>query len=342
MRMKEAYLYEKLGGKKVKCNLCSHRCVIPEGKAGICQVRENRGGILYSLVYGKAAANNVDPIEKKPFFHFLPGSYSFSIATVGCNFHCRNCQNFDISQIVRDNSRITGEDFSPDEAVRHAVEYDCKSISYTYTEPAIFLEYSYETACIARRKGIRNNFVTNGFMTEEALDFFHPNLDAANVDLKSFRETFYKEMCGGRLKPVLSSIKKMKDLGIWIEVTTLIIPTMNDSTEELREIAEFIRDVGDDVPWHVSRFHPTYRVDNIPSTPIEVLRKAREIGMEAGLRYVYIGNVPGDDGENTYCYKCGKLLIKRSGFQVFENLITDSKCSGCGTVIDGVFEVADG
>ena len=303
----------------------------------MCRVRENRGGKLYSLVYEKAIAKNIDPVEKKPFFHFLPGSSSLSIATVGCNFRCSYCQNFDISQVVRDNGRMVGEDISPEELVKYAVRYDCKSISYTYTEPTIFLEYAYDTACIAKEKGIRNNFVTNGYMTEEALEFFHPDLDAANVDLKAFTDKFYVEMCGGKLEPVLSSIAKMKSLGVWVEVTTLIIPTMNDSPVELRQIAEFIKSVGEDIPWHVSRFHPTYKVNGIDSTSVETLKKAREIGLSAGLRYVYTGNIPGDDGENTYCYGCKRLLIRRHGFNVLENAIVDGKCPQCDAVIDGVF-----
>ncbi len=335
--MKEAYLYEKANGKAVKCKLCAHRCTIAPGKEGICRVRENRGGTLYSLVYGKAVARNVDPIEKKPFFHFLPGSSSFSIATVGCNFHCSYCQNFDISQMVRDGNEIIGESLPPEDVVRLAVEYDCRSISYTYTEPTIFMEYAYDTACFAKEKGLKNNFVTNGYMTEEALKFVRPNLDAANIDLKAFTDKFYTDMCGAKLEPVLSSIAGMKRLGIWVEVTTLIIPTLNDSPHELREIAEFIKSVGEEIPWHVSRFHPTYRVNDTPATPADILRKAREIGREAGLRYVYTGNIPGDDGENTYCYQCGKLLIRRYGFQVIENVIVDAKCPQCGAVIDGVF-----
>jgi pyruvate formate lyase activating enzyme len=335
--MKEAYLYKKEAGGEVRCELCAHRCIIAPGKKGICRVRENRGGTLYSLVYGKAVARNIDPIEKKPFFHFLPASSSFSIATVGCNFRCSYCQNFDISQMVRDGNEIIGENLPPEDVVRLAVEHDCQSISYTYTEPTIFMEYAYDTARLAKEKGLKNNFVTNGYMTEEALRFVHPNLDAANIDLKAFTEKFYTDMCGAKLEPVLSSIAGMKRLGIWVEVTTLIIPTLNDSPHELREIAEFIRGVGEEIPWHVSRFHPTYRVNDTPATPADTLKKAREIGREAGLRYVYTGNIPGDDGENTYCYQCGKLLIRRYGFQVIENVIVDAKCPQCEAVIDGVF-----
>ena len=335
--MKEAYLYEKLDENNLRCKLCSHRCIIAPGKRGICRVRENRDGKLYSLVYERAAARNIDPIEKKPFFHFLPSSHSFSIATVGCNFNCAFCQNSDISQIVRNDGEIIGEKLTPESIVELAAAHSCKSISYTYTEPTIFMEYACDTARIAKKKGIKNNFVTNGYMTKEALNFLHPNLDAANVDLKAFSDKFYRQMCGAKLKPVLSSIEEMKRLGIWVEVTTLIIPSLNDSDKELREIAEFIKNTGEEIPWHLSRFHPTYKVNNIPSTPVETLRRARKIGKEAGLRYVYSGNVPGDDGENTYCYSCGKPLIRRFGFQMLENVIVEGKCPRCGAVIDGVF-----
>ena len=335
--MKEAYLYDKIEGEKVKCKLCSHRCVVAKGAKGVCKVRENRGGTLYTLVYGKAIAKNIDPIEKKPFFHFLPGSHSLSIATAGCNFRCSYCQNFDISQVVRDDGRIVGDNILPEDIVDDAIGYNSQSISYTYTEPTIFMEYAYDTACLAKEKGIRNNFVTNGYMTEESLRFFHPNLDAANVDLKAFTDEFYSEMCGGKLEPVLSSIREMKGMGVWVEVTTLLIPGKNDSPEELRQIAEFIKGVGEDIPWHVSRFYPTYRVNDIRPTSVEMLQKAREIGKEVGLRYVYTGNVPGDDGENTYCYSCGKVLVRRHGFKVLKNIIVDSKCPQCAATIDGVF-----
>jgi pyruvate formate lyase activating enzyme len=333
----EAMFYEKLDAKMVNCNLCSHRCSrIADSKRGICGVRENRDGELYSLVYGKVVARSVDPIEKKPLFNFLPGSQSYSIATVGCNFHCDNCQNYDISQLPKTRGTIVGEDTSPEAIVLAAKLSNCESIAYTYSEPTIFFEYAYDIAKRAKNVGIRNVFVTNGYITPEALREISPYLDAANIDLKSFSDEFYRQNCGARLQPVLDSIKLYKSLGIWIEITTLIIPTLNDSEEELKKIAEFIKEVGEDIPWHITQFHPTYKLMDQPRTPVATLRKARQIGLEAGLRYVYEGNVPGENGENTYCHKCGKLLIRRIGYRILENKIENSACTYCGTKIDGL------
>jgi len=334
--MREALLYEKLKNKKVRCNLCPHHCVIEEAKRGICGVKENKEGTLYSLVYGRAVASGVDPIEKKPFFHFFPGSYAFSIATVGCNFSCLFCQNADISQFPKEKKEIIGEFLPPEEIVSYAKRNKCKSISYTYTEPTIFFEYAYETAKIAHQQGIKNNFVTNGFISKEAIKLISPYLDAANVDLKSFGDDFYKKFCGARLQPVLDSLKLMKELGIWVEVTTLIIPTLNDSAEELKSIAEFILGLGQETPWHISRFYPHYKMADLPPTPVETLHKAREIGKKVGLNYVYSGNVPGDEGENTFCPHCGKKVISRYGFQTLENRLKEGKCPYCGTKIAGV------
>jgi len=334
--MKEAMFYEKLGDAVVQCNLCSHRCKITDSKRGICGVRENRNGTLYSLVYGKVVARAVDPIEKKPFFHFLPGSRAYSIATVGCNFRCGNCQNFEISQMPKDRNLILGQDVSPEEIVVAAKRNNCESIAYTYTEPTIFFEYAYDVAKLAKKEGMKNVFVTNGYITEEALVEIKPYLDASNIDLKSFSDEFHRKNCGARLNPVLDSIRLHKSLGIWIEITTLVIPTLNDSEGELRKIAEFVKEVGEEIPWHISQFYPMYKLLDLPPTPIATLRRAREIGLEVGLRYVYEGNVPGEAGENTYCYKCGKLLIRRYGYQILENRIKNSVCSYCGAKIDGV------
>ena len=336
--MKEAYLYTKQSGNKVRCFLCSHRCLISDGKRGVCCVRENRKGILFSLVYEKLISANVDPIEKKPFFHFLPGSRAFSVAAPGCNFRCLHCQNHEISQLPRDKEIIMGEKVSAEEIVSLALKHNCASISYTYTEPTIFFEYAYDTATIARTKGLKNNFVTNGYMTAEALDMIAPYLDGANVDLKSFSEEFYKKVCGAKLKPVLESIAKMHALGIWVEVTTLIIPTLNEAEGELREVARFLLSVSPAIPWHVSAFYPTYRMMDKPRTSPEIIRRAREIGLEEGLRYVYIGNIPGAEGENTSCYHCQKVLIRRHGYQIAENSITEGKCPHCGTPIEGVWQ----
>ncbi len=334
--MKEAMLWRPGKEKNVKCYLCSHHCLIKPSKRGICGVRENQDGVLYSLVYGKTIAKHVDPIEKKPLYHFLPGSFSYSIATVGCNLKCLFCQNADISQMPRDYNKIMGEEFLPDEVVKQAKATRCRTIAYTYTEPTIFFEYAYETSLLASQDGLKNLFITNGYMTEDALEAIHPHLHAANVDLKAFNNEYYKKICGAKLKPVLESIRTMKKLGVWIEITTLLIPTLNDSESELKDLAQFILDVGPEVPWHISRFYPTYRLTDVAPTPVKSIRKAREIGLKVGLRYVYSGNVPGDEGENTFCYNCGHLLIQRVGYSIAKNEIADSKCPQCGSKIDGV------
>ncbi len=325
-------------GGKVLCGLCNHRCLISDGKRGICAVRENRDGVLYSLVYDKVIAQNIDPIEKKPLFHFLPGSRSFSIATPGCNFRCLHCQNADISQLPRDHQGIiTGREVQPAAIVEAAREYGCASISYTYTEPTIFFELAYDTARLAVEAGIRNVFVTNGYITPEALKTIKPWLHAANIDLKGFTEDFYRKVCGAKLQPLIDSIRLYKELGIWIEITTLVIPGHNDSDEELRKIAGFIKSVGEDIPWHVSRFHPTYKLLDSPITPAATLSRARQIGLDSGLRYVYEGNIPGE-GEETFCPQCRKSLVKRIGFQVLDNGVKAGKCGFCGTKMDGVWE----
>jgi pyruvate formate lyase activating enzyme len=290
-----------------------------------------------SLVYDRIIARNIDPIEKKPLFHFLPGSLSYSVATPGCNFRCKHCQNADISQLPQDRGgMVPGEPVSPAEIVEAALRHHCASISYTYTEPTIFFELAYDTAKLARKAGLKNVFVTNGYITSDALREISPFLDAANIDLKGFTDDFYKKICGARLQPVLDSIHLYKELGIWIEITTLVIPGHNDSENELRQIARFIRSVGEGVPWHVSRFHPTYKLIDQPRTPLETLKRARQIGIDEGLRYVYEGNIPGE-GEETLCWSCGKPLVKRYGFSVEENHVKDGKCGYCGAKMDGVW-----
>ncbi|MDY6854127.1 MAG: AmmeMemoRadiSam system radical SAM enzyme [Thermodesulfobacteriota bacterium] len=334
--MKESMLYNRLNEGKVKCNLCNHRCVISPCTKGICAVRENKAGTLYSLIYGFAISSNVDPIEKKPLFHFLPGSRSYSIATVGCNFRCLHCQNSEISQTPRDHDRIIGKNYGCKEIVEDAVNTNCKSISYTYTEPTIYFEYAYDTAKLAHKEGIKNVFVTNGYMTLETLKTIGPYLDAANVDLKSFSDDFYKEICGAKLNFVLDSIRLMKELGVWVEVTTLLIPRLNDGDDELQKIAGFIKEVGEEIPWHVSAFYPTYKLLDYPRTPVKTLHRAREIGLNEGLRYVYCGNIPGDEGENTYCYNCKQPLIERQGYLISKNRVKDGSCPSCDTKIDGI------
>ena len=337
--LKEAMFFETLEDKLVNCNLCSHRCRrIADSKRGICGVRENIDGKLYSLVYGKLVARSVDPIEKKPLFNFLPGSKSYSIATLGCNFNCGNCQNYDISQLPKVRKQIFGEETPIEDVVLAAKENNCASISYTYTEPTIFFEYAYDVAKLAKKEGLKNVFVTNGYITPEALREIAPYLDAANIDLKSFSDEFYRKSCGARLQPVLESIRLYKKLGIWIELTTLIIPTLNDTDEELRKIAEFIKELGEDTPWHITQFYPTYKFIDLPRTPVATLRRAREIGLDVGLRYVYEGNVLGERGENTYCHNCGKQLISRFGYKIEENRIKNSLCGFCGAKVDGVYD----
>ncbi|MCW4033675.1 MAG: AmmeMemoRadiSam system radical SAM enzyme [Candidatus Bathyarchaeota archaeon] len=334
--MKEALFYKHNDNKSVTCFLCPHRCTIPESKRGICKVRENRDGKLYSLVYGKLISEAIDPIEKKPLYHFYPASLSYSIATVGCNLRCFNCQNYEISQMPKNKDLIYGEQTKPEDVISSAKKYDCLSISYTYTEPTIFFEYAFDTSIIAHEKNIKNVFVTNGYITEEALVKISPFLDGVNIDLKSMSDKFYREICGAELQHVLDSIKLYKRLGIWIEITTLIIPSKNDSEKELNEIADFISDIGKEIPWHVSQFYPTYKMNDLPRTPTTTLKKARTIGYDAGLKYVYTGNIPGDEGESTYCYNCGEILIKRYGFQLATIKIKNGKCFRCNTKIDGV------
>jgi pyruvate formate lyase activating enzyme len=334
--MKEAMLYEKLSDSRVRCNLCAHRCVILEGKHGICQVRENRNGVLYTLVYGRIIAEHVDPVEKKPLLHFYPGSTAYSIATPGCNFRCEWCQNWEISQMPRQQHLTTGKETSPKEIVAAAQRARSRSIAYTYTEPTVFFEYTYDTARLAHAAGLANIYVTNGYMTEEMLETLQPYLDAANVDLKAFRDETYRKYVGARLQPVLDSLKSMKRLGIWLEVTTLVVQGINDDPEELRDAAQFVADeLGVDTPWHISRFFPAYEMIDLPPTPVAVLEQARKIGLEAGLRYVYVGNVPGE--ENTSCHSCGRLLIRRSGYWILENNVEpDQRCPDCRARVAGV------
>ncbi|HEX9971357.1 MAG TPA: AmmeMemoRadiSam system radical SAM enzyme [bacterium] len=336
--MKEALFYRQLDDEKVICELCPHSCTLKENQVGICGVRKNVLGKLYSLVYGKAIAVHIDPIEKKPLFHLAPGSRSFSMATVGCNFHCKFCQNHDISQVSQSlQTQRPGQNLSPDELVAMAKKNSCLSIAYTYTEPTIYFEYAYDTAKIAHEHGILNVFVTNGYTNPEPLQLIKDYLHAANVDLKSFNDQFYRKLVGAKLAPVLDTLKLMKKFNIWVEVTTLLIPGENDSPEELKQIASFIKnELGAETPWHISRFYPQYQLNDLPPTLVSSLMTAREIGMEQGLRYVYVGNVPGNEAENTFCYRCGKLLIERHGYQISQNNLIAGNCKYCGTKIDGL------
>jgi pyruvate formate lyase activating enzyme len=335
--MKEAYLYEKMENQRVRCFLCNHRCLIKEGARGICGVRENQEGTLVSLVYGKVIAKHVDPIEKKPLFHFLPGSRSYSLATMGCNFRCLFCQNADISQMPADRNQIWGEEMTPSMIVEEATGSRSFTISYTYTEPTIFFELALDTARLAVQKGLKNIFVSNGYMTEECLKEISSNLHGVNVDLKAFTDRFYKEQCGAKLEPILRTLEIMRKMGVWVEVTTLLIPGLNDSTDELKGLAGFLSNLDTDIPWHISRFHPSYRLMNVRPTPPESIQTARDIGYEAGLKYVYTGNLLGDDGEKTYCHECKELLVDRFGFYVRKNVIKNNQCPKCKAQIPGVW-----
>ena len=337
--MIEARFYEKVEDQKVQCHLCAHECKIDPGKWGICHVRQNREGTLYSLVYGRIIAENVDPIEKKPLFHFLPGSRSYSIATIGCNFMCMHCQNYDISQYPRRHEgRIIGEARTPQQIVDQALATRSSSISYTYTEPTIFMEFAQDVGKLAMERGLKNVFVSNGFMTEPSAQALAEFVAADNIDLKSFRDDFYRKICKARLQPVLDTIERLKKSGVWIEVTTLVIPGLNDSDEELTQIAHFIKEVGEDIPWHVSAFYPTHEMLDRPRTPLATLIRARDIGLKAGLRYVYTGNIPGQGGESTSCYQCGELLIDRVGYAIRGFILEDGKCPKCQAAIDGVWK----
>ena len=336
--MREAMLYSQEKGDAVRCRLCRHGCLIRAGEYGICDVRYNDGGTLRSIFYGKPIAMGVDPIEKKPLYHYKPGTKAFSIATPGCNFRCDFCQNWEISQYRHGSSpEVKMKEVTPEAIVANAKARKCASISYTYTEPTIFFEYAYDTAKLAKAAGVGNTFVTNGYMTREALDTIRPYLDAANVDLKAFRKDTYRKVMKAQLDGVCDSIRYMKELGIWVEVTTLIVPGMNDGESEIRDIANFIVETGRDIPWHISRFTPRYERTDSPPTPMATMKKAYDIGKKAGLRYIYMGNVAGEASENTYCYDCDTKLIEREGFFMEKNLITyKSTCPKCDSKIDGI------
>ncbi|MCK9432146.1 MAG: AmmeMemoRadiSam system radical SAM enzyme [Candidatus Omnitrophica bacterium] len=332
--MREAQLYTPLEGQKVRCRLCAHRCEIPQGQYGFCRVRQNIGGVLYTRNYGNLVAAHADPVEKKPLYHFLPGSLAFSIACAGCNFRCGFCQNWEISQA----GASSGENgiLSAEKVVEAALRESCRSIAYTYTEPTIFFEFMLETAKLARAAGLRNIFVSNGYLTEEAASLLIPYIDAANIDLKFFKEESYRKICAAKRDPVLDTIRILKKSGIWVEVTTLVIPGVNDAPEELGEIAGFISSSGKDIPWHVSAFHPEYRFEEYPSTPESSLKVAYDLGRGHGLLYVYPGNA-GSWGQDTLCGACGKSLIKRRGFDLLEFNLSGGKCGFCGAVLPGVF-----
>jgi len=335
--IKDAMFYDNMDDSTVRCHLCRHMCIIDDGKSGICNVRANKNGKLIPIFYNRPIAMAEDPIEKKPLYHFLPASTSLSIATMGCNFRCAFCQNWNISQ-YDEKTGISFDEISPDEVVNAAISKGCKSIAYTYTEPTIFFEYAYDITRIAHEKGLANIFVSNGYMTRDAIDAIAPYLDAANIDLKCFSDETYRNIMGARLEGVLDSIKHIKKSGIWLEITTLIVPNMNDGMDEISDIARFIAKIGVETPWHISRFHPDYKMNNGYPTPIETMKAAYDIGKSVGLNYVYLGNIVTGNAENTYCKNCGKALIERSGYMINSRTLTDAgTCPSCGTRLDGVF-----
>ena len=342
--MQKTELSEKKG-TNIRCLACSHYCVLSEGQVGICGIRKNIKNELYLLVYGQAAAANIDPMEKKPLFHFLPGQKIFTIGTVGCNFACEFCQNWDISQSVKQlkkSSEIEGElesygyKLPPEAIVDFCVKNKIKAIAFSYNEPTVFFEYAYDTAVLAKKKNIKTVFVSNGYFSKEAIENIRPYLDAINIDLKSFNEEFYMKTCKAKLKVVLDNIKLAHKLGYWIEITTLLIPDANDSEEEIGKIAAFIASVDKNIPWHVTAFHPEYKMLDKESTPLSTLEKAYNIGKKH-LNYVYAGNLPAKDMESTFCHKCNELLIERRYYQVKIKALKDGKCKKCGQSIPGIF-----
>lgn len=325
--------YYKKSNDKLVCQLCSYYCKLKPDQVGICGVNKNTGEKIECLVYGHPSALNIDPIEKKPLYHFLPGSKSLSLGTVGCNFHCPFCQNYGISQ---EKHIDTSTYLSPKDIVNLALQYSCESISYTYNEPTIFYPYAKDIALEARKHNLKNVYVSNGFESSETIDDMVGVIDAINVDLKSFDEKYYKKALGGNLKQVLENLKHFRKNGIWLEVTTLIVPTRNDSSEELEKIASFIKnELGDNVPWHISAFHPDYKELDLPRTSYETLKRAYDIGKKIGLKYVYMGNIGCEN--STYCPSCNELLIKREYFDVLQNEVTSNKCPFCKENLDGVF-----
>jgi len=333
--MKEAGLYTRLENLVVRCQLCAHSCKITDGKFGFCKVRQNISGILYTHNYAKLLAANIDPVEKKPLYHFLPGTKTFSIASAGCNFRCGFCQNWEISQFDS-NQQYLGENFSPDKVIKLAKKNNCSSIAYTYTEPTVYLEFVLEVAKLAKAAGLRNIFITNGYLSQKAISLLAPYLDAVNIDLKFFKQSSYQRICLASLEPVLDAIKLFNAAGVWVEVTTLVIPGENDTLEELTAMAKFIVTVDRNIPWHLSRFFAAYKFNDYPATAEGTLKLAYDLGINQGLRYVYVGNF-GAWGQDTVCFACKKLLIKREGYKITQMHLAGNNCTFCQAELPGVF-----
>lgn len=331
-----AMFWEKLDNKQAKCLLCPRECHVADVERGYCGVRENQGGEYYTLVYGPLCSANVDPIEKKPLFHYVPASAAFSVATAGCNMECKFCQNWQISQFRPE--QVESTPVSPDRLVAACKGRNCPTIAYTYSEPIVFYEYMHDTAALARRQGIGSVMISNGYILEKPLRQLCRQLTGVKVDFKAFSDKFYSEVCSGELKPVLRTLEVLKDIGIWFELVILIIPTLNDSPDEIERMSKWVLDkLGPDVPMHFTRFQPTYRLTNLPQTPVSTIERCRKIAMDAGVHYVYAGNVPTHPGENTYCHKCKEELIRRVGFRVSANRVKDGKCPKCAAPIPGVW-----
>ena len=332
----EASYYDKLEHKEIQCQLCPRECTVGDQERGYCGVRENRQGTYYTLVYNRPCTARPDPIEKKPFYHFHPRSMAYSIATAGCNMNCKYCQNWEISQVRPEQTRSFL--LTPRNCARQALDLGCFSVAYTYTEPVIFWEYMIACSLEARKAGLKNVMISAGFIKEKPLRELLPQMDAVKIDLKAFSDTYYREVCRGRLDPVLEALKIIRQAGVWLEIVYLVLPTMNDDPKEIQALSSWIRkELGRDVPLHFSRFHPTYLMKNLPPTPVHTLERSKEIAGAEGLRYVYIGNVPGHPGENTICPKCGARLIHRTGYNVRIEALREGKCSKCGLTIPGVW-----
>lgn len=338
--------YKQLSPENIQCLTCAHYCKIKPGQVGICGIRQNQEGKLYLLTYGKAAAAQVDPIEKKPFFHFLPGSTAYSFGTLGCNFRCANCQNCDISQMFDAKGNVGqfkkihwGQSLSPEQIVEAALNTKCQSIAYTYNEPTVFLEYAIDTMKLAKQKGLKNVWVSNGFMSPETVDLILPYLDAINIDIKSFDDAFYQTNCGARLQPVLDNCKRFVEAGVWLEITTLIIPTLSDDKRMLRQLAKFIkRELAGFVPWHLSAFSGeiSWKLQNLSETDPALIAEAYRLGKDEGLKYVYAGNLWDVSLSSTHCVKCRRLIIQREGYAV-QRFDDAGLCKHCGREIEGVF-----
>jgi pyruvate formate lyase activating enzyme len=332
----EAQFYQKLPNRKIKCKLCPRECTVGDKERGYCGVRENRGGVYYTLVHSRVCAAHVDPIEKKPLFHYLPGTTAFSIATAGCNVNCKFCQNWDISQSRPE--QVPSHYMPPQSVAELAKQYDCPTIAYTYSEPVVFAEYLMDAADAGHAAGVRSIVVSNGYMQEEALKMAYGKMDAVKIDLKSFTESYYSKVVTGQLKPVLDSLVTLRKMGKWTEIVYLVLPTLNDSDEEFRGLAQWIKaNLGADVPLHFTQFHPEYLLKNLPITPVPTLERAKAIADAEGLHYVYIGNVPGHPSQNTYCPKCRKMLVERVGFTASQVLIRKNSCPYCQQTIAGIW-----